>query len=233
MADRCRTLTIGLGDKRFEVIEGDDFTFGRSHRTSLCLDPADLGISRVAGSLEADAGVWWLVNKSTVRPLEVVDDVGIRTVLPPGRRMALTSPVTVVIEGATRRHALTVDLPESALEHLGRGGVPTAQIEGNPTQAASDVSITPADKLALVALFSGYLETFPRYDPHPKSYADAAARLAWPRTTLVKRIEYLRTRLTNAGVPNLLGENALPHLAEWALATGLISRGDLALLPPR
>ena len=36
------------------------------------------------GVVEADAGVWWLVNKSAVRPLEVVDDVGIRTVLPPG-----------------------------------------------------------------------------------------------------------------------------------------------------
>ena len=144
----------------------------------LCLDAHDLGISRVAGSVEAEAGVWWLVNKSAVRPLEVVDDVGIRTVLPPGRRIAVTAPITVVVEGVTRRHALTVDLPEDALEGLGRGQAPTAQVEGNPTQAASDVSITPADKLALVALFSGYLEAFPRYDPHPKSYADAAARLA-------------------------------------------------------
>jgi hypothetical protein len=233
VVDEGTTLTIGLGDERFEVMEGDAFTFGRSQRATLCLDPYDLGISRVAGSVEAEGGVWWLVNKSGVRPLEVVDDVGIRTVLPPGRRMAVTAPITVVVEGVTRRHALTVDLPEETLEALGRGELATAQVEGNPTQAAAEVSLTPADKLALVALFSGYLETFPRYDPHPKSYADAAARLNWPRTTLVKRIEYLRTRLTNAGVPNLLGENALPHLAEWALATGLISRADLALLPPR
>jgi predicted DNA-binding protein (UPF0251 family) len=107
------------------------------------------------------------------------------------------------------------------------------EVEGSPTSATSDVSVTEAEKLALVALFSGYLEPFPRYDPHPKSYADAAARLGIPRTTLVKRVEYLRNRLTNAGVPNLLGENALQHLAEWALATGLISRADLSLLPPR
>jgi hypothetical protein len=226
------TITIGLGDQRFEVAEGQELTFGRSQRTTVCLDPADLGISRVAGSLESDAGVWWLVNKSAVRPLEVVDDVGIRTVLPPGRRVAVTAPITVIVEGATRRHALTVDLPDDALE--GRAGpFPVVEVEGNPTRATSDVSITPADKQALVALFSGYLEPFPRYDPHPKSYADAAARLSWPRTTLVKRVEYLRTRLTNAGVPNLLGENALQHLAEWALATGLITRADLALLPPR
>ena len=117
---RC-TLTIGLGDQRYEVGEGEELTFGRSPRTTLCLDPSDLGISRVAGSLEADAGVWWLVNKSTVRPLEVVDDVGIRTVLPPGRRLAVTAPITVIVEGAMRRHALTVDLPEEALEG-GPGG---------------------------------------------------------------------------------------------------------------
>jgi len=226
------TITIGLRGERYEVPEGEELTFGRSQRATLCLDPADLGISRIAGLLEADAGVWWLVNKSAVRPLEVVDDVGIRTVLPPGRRIAVTAPITVIVEGATRRHALTVDLPHQDVE-AEAGRAPALEVEGNPTRATSDVSITPADKLALVALFSSYLEPFPRYDPHPKSYADAAARLDWPRTTLVKRVEYLRTRLTNAGVPNLLGENALQHLAEWALATGLISRADLGLLPPR
>jgi hypothetical protein len=182
------TLTIGLGDQRYEVAEDEGLTFGRSQRTTLCLDPADLGISRVAGSLENEGGVWWLVNKSTVRPLEVVDDVGIRTVLPPGRRLAVTAPLTVIVEGAMRRHALTVDLPEEAQGSLAGSPLAAPQVEGNPTRAASEVSITSADKLALVALFSGYLEPFPRYDPHPKSYADAAARLDWPRTTLVKRV---------------------------------------------
>ena len=233
VAGTTSTITIGLGSQRYEVGEGEELTFGRSQRTTLCLDPTDLGISRIAGALESDAGVWWLVNRSGVRPLEVVDDVGIRTVLPPGRRLAVTAPITVIVEGATRRHAITVDLPEGALEGLNRSSSSNHPSEGSPTRAANDVSITPADKVALVALFAGYLEPFPRYDPHPKSYADAAARLEWPRTTLVKRVEYLRTRLTNAGVPNLLGENALQHLAEWALATGLITRDDLSLLPPR
>lgn len=233
VAGVATSITIGLGSQRFEVKEGEELTFGRSQRSTICLDPTDLGISRTAGALGSEGGVWWLVNRSGVRPLEVVDDVGIRTVLPPGRRLAVTGPITVIVEGATRRHALTIDLPEEALEGLNRAGIAAPQSEGSPTRAAADVSITSADKVALVALFSGYLEPFPRYDPHPKSYADAAARLHVPRTTLVKRVEYLRTRLTNAGVPNLLGENALPHLAEWALATGLITREDLALLPPR
>ena len=139
MAGAATTLTIGLGNQLYEVAAGEGLTFGRSPRTTLCLDPTDLGISRVAGSLEADAGVWWLVNKSTVRPLEVVDDVGIRTVLPPGRRLAVTAPITVIVEGATRRHALTVDLPEGAQDSSSGGPVSGPQVDGNPTRAASEV----------------------------------------------------------------------------------------------
>jgi len=90
------------------------------------------------------------------------------------------------------------------------------------------VQVSDADRLALVALFAGYLADPPRHDPNPRSYAAAAARLGWPKTTLVKRVEYLRTRLTNAGVPNLTGWNALPALAEYAITTGLITKSDLA-----
>jgi hypothetical protein len=101
---------------------------------------------------------------------------------------------------------------------------------GAPTAVGDSVLISPADRLAMVALFAGYLEDPPRYEPYPKSYAAAAARLGWPRTTLVKRIEYLRTRLTTAGVPNLTGWNALVGLAEYALSRGLITKDDLRLL---
>ncbi len=82
----------------------------------------------------------------------------------------------------------------------------------------------------MVALFAGYLEAGVRHDPHPKTYAAAAARLGWPKNTLIKRVEYLRSRLTNAGVPNLIGWNALPALAEYAINTELITKEDLALI---
>jgi hypothetical protein len=164
-----------------------------------------------------------------VRAFTVVDDLGIRGVVAPGRRTAITGPVTVVVEGSLRRHALEVltdrhprlDLP--CLDHD----------DPLPTAAAGEVAVTRPDHLALVALFAGYLEVFPHYQPHPRTYADAASVLGWPRSTLVKRIEYLRTRLTNAGVPNLLGENSLEYLAEWALTTGVLSRSDLDRLESR
>ena len=109
------------------------------------------------------------------------------------------------------------------------GETPQFEGDGPPTAAAGEVLIKALDRLALVSLFSGYLERFPRYHPHPRSYADAATMLGWPRTTLVKRIEHLRTRLTNAGFPNL-GDEALEHLAEWALTSGVLTREDLQLI---
>jgi hypothetical protein len=205
------------------------FTFGRAQSCTLCLDPDDRGISRLAGSVEHDGGTWWVWNRSSARPLEVVDDLGIRTVLAPGRRLAVAGPLTVVAEGSARRHALdvTVSNPPAPLTVVPGD----EEAEGaSPAATAATVVVNDQDRLALVALFAGYLESFPRYDPRPRSYADAAAALGWPRTTLVKRIEYLRTRLTNAGVPNLLGDAALPHLAEWALTTRVLSRSDLVRL---
>ena len=205
-------------------------TFGRAASCTVCLDGQDRGISRLAGSVEHGAGTWWVCNRSAVRAFTVVDDLGIRTVVAPGRRVAVTGPVTVVVEGAARRHALEVwpdrrPEPEERSEQR-----PGDDADALPTSAAGEVVINALDRLAMVALFARYLESFPHYEPHPRTYADAASVLGWPRSTLVKRIEYVRTRLTNAGVPNLLGENALEYLAEWALTTGVLTRRDLDLL---
>jgi hypothetical protein len=222
-------VSVARGAERWELAPGEVFTFGREASCNVCLDPTDLGISRLAGSIEQDSGTWWLVNHSTTRPLQVVDESGIRSVLAPGRRAALVGALTVIVEGQVRRHALAVDAgapqpPPSPFSRLA---------DNRPTVTAPEALLSEADKVAMVALFAGYLEPFPRYDPHPRSYADASARLDWPRTTLVKRVEHLRTRLTTAGVPNLLGDNALDALAEWALTSRVITRGDLELLPPR
>jgi hypothetical protein len=220
---------VARGGERWDLDPGEVFTFGREASCSVCLDPADLGISRLAGSIEEDSGTWWLVNHSATRPLQVVDETGIRSVLAPGRRSPVIGTLTVIVEGQVRRHALALDAgppqpPPSPFSRLA---------DSRPTVTAPEALLSDADKVALVALFAGYLEAFPRYDPHPRSYADAATRLEWPRTTLVKRVEHMRTRLTNAGVPNLLGENALDALAEWALTSRVITRDDLELLPPR
>lgn len=221
-------VTVSWAGQRYEVATGEVLMFGRSSACTIVLDPADRGISRLAGSVEHDSGSWWLRNRSTSRALVAIDDLGIRMVVAPGRRIAVEGRLTVVVEGSARRHALEVLISGDAETRES----PPGELPGGepPTAARGETVVNSLDRLALVALFSGYLEPFPRYDPHPKSYADAAALLGWPRTTLVKRIEHLRTRLTAAGIPNLVGDDALDYLAEWSLTTGLLSRDDLALI---
>jgi len=219
-------VVVARGARR-EVATDRVLTFGRALSCDVVLDGDDTTISRTAGSLLHDGGSWWVRNDSSVRPLGVVDELGLRSVLGPGRRMAVEAPLTVTVEGGRATHVLQLVPPAGPAE-------PAASPPGGlPTTVGEDVLVSAADRLALVALFAGYLEDPPRHDPNPRSYAAAAARLGCPRSTLVKRVEYLRTRLSGAGVPGLTGWTALWALAEWALTTGTITKADLALLPGR
>lgn len=218
-------VVVWFGEREFPVTPGEPFTFGRAEDCTVCLDPADATISRRAGSLDHSQGTWWLTNRSSVRPLAVIDELGFRSVLAPGRRTAVESSVRVIVDAGQGSHTLRISVP--AVPQAGPAEEPPP---GQPTTVGEDVLVSAADRLAMVALFAGYLDEGPRYDPHPKSYAAAAARLGWPRTTLVKRIEYLRTRLSNAGVPNMTGWNALANLAEYAISRGLITKDDLPLI---
>jgi hypothetical protein len=208
------------------LVEGERLTFGRARECTVCLDPDDLAISRVAGVIEDEHGIWWIANMSTTRPLSVVDDLGFRSVLAPGRRAALENRTQVIVDGSRSQHTIRISVGAPRPE------LPPEQLPGTPTAIGEQVMISHADRLAMVALFAGYLEDPPRYDPYPKTYAAAAARLGWKRSTMVKRVEYLRTRLHAAGVPNMTGYAALTHLAEYAISRNLVTRDDLRLLRP-
>ncbi|HEX7276363.1 MAG TPA: hypothetical protein VF244_03230 [Acidimicrobiales bacterium] len=215
---------------------GSSLTFGRSAGCDLVLDADDLGISRLAGAVEWSDGTWFVANRSATRPLAVVDVLGFRAVLAPGARAAVDRGLSVVVEGQVRRHELRLAV-EGEPSPAGVGGPGGLAGDGDddaiPTEFGAEVRYTDEDRLALVALFAGYLRPFPRHDPRPRSYADAAADLGWPRTRLVKRVEYLRTRLSRAGVANLFGDRAMEGLAEHVIATGVIGRHDLEALDSR
>jgi hypothetical protein len=223
--DGIPPATIRVSDAVYELNSAGEFTFGRAATCTVCLDPDDVGISRLAGSVDADGGTWWVVNRSARRALVVVDEFGFRSVLPPGRRHAVEGQVRIVVDGSSSSHELHI-----------RGPVRTSTndiaVSGAPTAVGEEVVISPKDRAALVALFAGYLEDGRRYDPRPKSYGAAAARLGWKDTTLRKRMEYLRSRLGKAGVPNVSAGKTLSDLAEYVLATKIITKDDLRLIYP-
>jgi hypothetical protein len=176
------------------------------------------------------SGAVWITNLSSALPLVAVDPFGFRSVLAPSRRVVVDGRASIVVDGTAGSHHLEVLCAQPARPADAATGAADPAEAGQATRIGADVVVNQQDRLALVALFAGYLEQPPRYDPNPKSYQAAAARLGWPRTTLVKRIEYLRTRLTAAGVPNLQGFNALSHLAEYVIAGRILTREDLQLL---
>src|SRR5437870_88828 len=85
--------------------EDERLTFGRARDCTLCLDPEDTGISRLAGSVEFEHGTWWVANHSATRPLSIIDDLGFRSVLPPRRRAAVENPTQVVVDGTKGQHS--------------------------------------------------------------------------------------------------------------------------------
>jgi len=211
---------VTFGDQHWKLGTEETLSFGRSTGCTVCFDPDDNGVSRQAGVVQAVQGIWWVVNKSRSKTLSIIDDLGLRKVLAPGQRLPVDEPVWVVADGNRGTHRLRLVRPSSLrLDSVVPSGVETA--------VGANVVITDDDRDAMVALFAEYLEDPPRSDPQPKSYRAAAARLNVPRSTLVKRIEYLRARLDKAGVPNMTGFNALAGLAEYALARRLITKDDL------
>lgn len=226
--DGIPPATVRVSDTVYELTganSDEEFTFGRAATCTVCLDPDDVGISRLAGSVEADGGTWWVVNRSARRQLVVVDEFGFRSVLPPGRRYAVEGRVRVLVDGSSGSHELDIHGPA-------RRSTKDVAVSGTPTAFGEGVIVSPDDRAALVALFAGYLEDGRRYDPHPKSYRAAAARLGWTHDAVRKRIEYLRGKLEKAGVPNVSGWNAMSGLAEYVLTTGIITKDDLRRIYP-
>jgi hypothetical protein len=222
------SVTVRVGQESYVVTKGQEFTFGRSEQCSLCLAADDAAISRRAGMIVAEGGTWLVVNLSGTRPLDVVDGHGLRSTLAPLRAYALDGRMRVLVRGSLPKpHMLHISAPHRWARLV------EAPTDEECTAIGQNVRISQQDRVGLVALFAGYLEDEDRYDPHPRSYEAAAKRLGCPRTTLVRRVEYLRSRLDKAGVPNMTGPNALNNLAEYVLTSGLITSDDLRALPGR
>ncbi|MGH3660215.1 MAG: hypothetical protein ACRDUA_26565, partial [Micromonosporaceae bacterium] len=105
---------VTAGGHRHELSTETELTFGRASGCTVCLDPDDVGISRLAGSVRFEGGTWWLVNRSSTRQLAVVDELGLRSVLPPGRRWPLDGRVRILVDGSAGSHTLGVQAPPPA-----------------------------------------------------------------------------------------------------------------------
>lgn len=219
-----------VDEDEFPLEEDRPFVFGRARGDGVVgLDAGDMGISAIAGSIEWAWGLWWVVNRSTKRPLLV--DIGDGS--PPlrlacGLRHAVGVPrLSVLVPGIISTHRLEVVLPGTTaapvdLERLSSGTV------------TGDLTLTDRDHDVVVALFSGYLEVFPRRQARPRTYQQAADLLGppWTKTAVRKQLERLKERVAATGT-YFDGPQANFDLADHLILNGLLTPADLDRLRRR
>ncbi len=221
---------VGTSVIRHEPDPVGPFVFGRGSDCDLVVHPSDRSISRHAGSFEWTGTSWVVINRSRTRPIFRVERSGLRAPIGVGEFHALRPGSTrLAITGESLTLELAVEVeggPDDPVD-AETGGAPSVEPLG-PHETTLLPDITPNERLALLAMLEGYLLDHPRYDPQPRTYADAAARLGLPAATVRKRIEHLRRKLIDCGVVELERADARLTLAEFALSTRLVSRADLA-----
>ena len=113
-------------------------------------------------------------------------------------------------------------------------------VQAGPTEDGARtigrVSLTPAQKLIIVALCENALRRGNRGASAIPTSAAAAERLGWPLTRFNRKLDNVCDRLTAMGVrglhggPERLASTRKARLVEYALAARVVVAADLALL---
>ena len=182
----------------------------------------------MAGAFVWENDIWWIVNRSTKRALHVVDPLGLSVPLPvarsgwpPSKRAVDPGGLRILVAGDVWTHEVQASYAAPPLAST------IAQMGAGSTTSDHSPVLTEARRLVLVALVSGYLQRFPRYDPRPLTYAEISELVNLPRSTVVKRIESVRDQLRSQGLPGLEEADARRPLAEWLLSMRLVTPPDL------
>lgn len=164
-----RPLTVEVDGRSWSLSLGEELTFGRDRSCTICLDPEDLGVSRVAGRISASGGAWVVTNLSAKRALHIADAIGFAVPFPvaaagcsPSRRVVDQAQLTVLVPGEEWTYALTLRTELDA----GTTARPIAPLDPHTTRVQVP-RLTDNRREVLVAMIRGYLRPYPHYDPRP------------------------------------------------------------------
>ncbi|HVE46858.1 MAG TPA: hypothetical protein VNA57_08960 [Acidimicrobiales bacterium] len=135
----------------------------------------------------------------------------------------------MLVPGAVYTHRIEVIVPDDVVSAMRvEPAVPTGTI------TLGDARLSEKDRDALAAVCRGYLRSFPRRNPHPLTYQEAAEMLGppWTRITVRKQIERIKERLARNGL-YFEGPHANHDLAEHVIDNELLSVEDLARVERR
>ena len=231
-------LTVDFVGQVRTLSPGESLSFGRA--ADLVVDDANRYLHRVVGRLVWHDGVWWLENLGDHIELELVAADGTLVRLAPRPDGADPNVAAFTAERARlgfaaggMRYELDLTLESGSRP----GGVEPEPPAGEATSRYGHVALTEDERRLLTALATPVLRD-PTVGPEGLvSNRELAMALGWGMTKFNRKLDYLCTRLTKAGVRGLVGArgdeatNRRWRLVEHAVAARLVTAADLERPP--
>jgi hypothetical protein len=212
-----------------EVADGDAFTIGREAQLAIDDNPF---LHRTFLVLAQQSGIWFLSNVGTQLSATVSDSRGqMEAFLGPGASIPIVFATTrVAFTAGPTSYELVVRSQGAGYEPPMVDGTDIGDTTLGPTRLTRD------QRLLIVALAEPRLRGDGRASVVLPSSSIAARRLGWTHTKFNRKLDNVCDKLTKLGVRGLRGDladyasNRRARLVEYAVATRLVTRDDLAEL---
>lgn len=210
--------------------EGPPFEVGRDGDLEIDDNPY---LHRRFLQFRHEGGIWWLANVGSLLSATVCDaGGGVQSWVSPGNRLPVVFPATqVVFTAGPTTYELAVVL-EGAPYHQ----VQAVDEEDGGATTIGMIPFTRSQRQLIVALAEPLLRRDGTSLAQIPSSAAAAARLGWTTTRFNRKLDNVCEKLDRIGVqglrggPGALATNRRARLVEYAVASRLVTAGDLPLL---
>jgi hypothetical protein len=194
-------------------------------------------LHRVFLQVHREHELWWLSNVGSTLTATVGDRQGLfQAWLSPGARIPLAlEAFTVWFTAGPTTYDFDITVDDATFTSI----VTEAELEPEDSPGETTVgrvSMTPDQKLLIVALCESFVRTTYAGQGQIPSSAQAAARLGWTTTKFNRKLDNVCQKLADAGTrglhggPGKLASNRKSRLVEHALSTRMVTEADLALL---
>ncbi len=177
-------------------------------------------------------GLWWLANLGSQLNATVADQQGLlQAWLSPGAQIPLVFDTTVVwFTAGPTTYELDLILEDAPFSPV------VNEVAGDGTTTIGRTSLTPDQRLLIVALTEEALRRGRSGASTIPASAEAAMRLGWTLTKFNRKLDNVCEKFERLGVRGLHGDadrlasNRRARLVEYALAARLVTPVDLVLL---
>lgn len=225
-----RALTVDFVGESF--VPDPDAVFSIGREGDLVVDENPY-LHRRLLTLHREQEMWWLSNTGqTISVSLSTGDGTYQAVLGPGARVPVLFPRLVLLFTAG---PFTYEL-EIRNPHASFVSSVAAPADSDGDETIGGVTLTPAQKLLLLALAEPLLRDGVVGSSQIPSSAQAAERLGWPLTTFNRKLDNVCDKLARQGVQGLRGgagrlaTNRRARLVEHAVLSRLVVPEDLPLL---